>query len=70
MASRPQRWANIVRRAATVICLAALIIVCVLLPIDLIPDLLSVLGYPDDLLIVREALWIVLWQVPAKFMRE
>ncbi len=53
MKSRPQRWASIVRRAANVICLAALIIVCVLLPIDLIPDLLSVLGYPDDLLIVR-----------------
>ena len=39
-------------------------------PIDLIPDVIPVLGYLDDLLIVPAGIWLALRWVPAALMAE
>ena len=39
-------------------------------PIDLIPDFIPVLGYPDDLIVVPLGIWLVIALIPEDVMRE
>lgn len=39
-------------------------------PIDLIPDLIPVVGYLDDLIIVPFGIALVIWLIPPEFMAE
>src|ERR1700730_9327472 len=41
-----------------------------LLPIDLIPDFIPVVGYLDDLIIVPLGIWLVVWLIPEEAMAE
>src|SRR3984893_9383379 len=41
-----------------------------LLPIDLIPDFIPVVGYLDDLIIVPLGIWLVVWLIPEEVMAE
>ncbi|HVL41204.1 MAG TPA: DUF1232 domain-containing protein, partial [Brevundimonas sp.] len=50
--------------------LAALVAGYALSPIDLIPDVIPILGYLDDLLIVPLGLWLVLRMIPAPLLAE
>ena len=50
--------------------LAALVAGYALSPIDLIPDVIPILGYVDDLLIVPLGLWLVLRMIPAALLAE
>ena len=50
--------------------LAALVAGYALSPIDLIPDVIPVLGYVDDLLIVPLGLWLALRMIPAPLLAE
>lgn len=50
--------------------LAAVVIAYALSPIDLIPDVIPVLGYLDDLILVPLGLWLVLRLIPAEVMAD
>jgi uncharacterized membrane protein YkvA (DUF1232 family) len=50
--------------------LAGTVAAYALSPIDLIPDLIPVLGYVDDLLIVPAGIWVVVKLIPPPLMAE
>ena len=50
--------------------MAAAVAAYALSPIDLIPDMVPVLGYLDDLVIVPLGIWLTLRLVPAALMAE
>ena len=39
-------------------------------PIDLIPDVIPVIGYLDDLIILPVAIWLTVWLIPEDIMDE
>lgn len=50
--------------------LALVVAAYALSPIDLIPDVIPVLGYLDDLILVPLGIMIVVWMIPAPLMTE
>ncbi len=49
---------------------AALVTAYALSPIDLIPDVIPVLGYLDDLIIVPAGVWLLLRMIPANVLAD
>jgi uncharacterized membrane protein YkvA (DUF1232 family) len=82
MLDRMKQWARTIKRDAHALYLAArdprvpwyakglalAVAAYAASPIDLIPDFIPVLGYVDDLIIVRIAL--VIWLIPPEIMAE
>ena len=50
--------------------LAAGVVAYAFSPIDLIPDMIPVIGYLDDLLIVPVGIWLVLKMIPPEVLAE
>ena len=50
--------------------LAILIVAYALSPIDLIPDVIPVLGYLDDLLLLPAALWLIIRLIPDEIWQD
>ena len=50
--------------------LAGFVAAYALSPIDLIPDVIPVLGYLDDLLIVPAGIWLAVRRIPPDLMAE
>ncbi len=50
--------------------LAGAVAAYALSPIDLIPDVIPVLGYLDDLILVPAGVWLVLRMIPAALVSE
>lgn len=84
MRKRLAEWAKALKRDVLAVWLAArdrrvplgvkLLAACVaayaLSPIDLIPDVIPVLGYLDDLILVPAGLWLVIRLVPPPVMAD
>jgi uncharacterized membrane protein YkvA (DUF1232 family) len=51
-------------------CLAVLVTVYALSPIDLIPDFIPIIGYLDDLILVPLGIWLAVRLIPADMMVE
>jgi uncharacterized membrane protein YkvA (DUF1232 family) len=49
---------------------AALVVAYALSPIDLIPDLIPILGYLDDLILIPLGVWLALRMIPREVMAE
>ena len=49
---------------------AAVVVAYALSPIDLIPDLIPVLGYLDDLILIPLGVWLALRMIPREVMAE
>ena len=81
---RLRRWGRTIKRDVHAISLAArdprvpwyakALAICVagyaLSPIDLIPDIIPVLGYLDDVIIVPVGILLVVWMIPDQVMAE
>lgn len=50
--------------------LAAAVVAYAFSPIDLIPDVVPILGYLDDLIIVPAGIWLVLKMIPPEVLAE
>jgi uncharacterized membrane protein YkvA (DUF1232 family) len=50
--------------------LAAAVVAYAFSPIDLIPDIIPVLGFLDDLIIVPAGIWLVLKMIPPEVLAE
>jgi uncharacterized membrane protein YkvA (DUF1232 family) len=50
--------------------LVAIVVAYALSPIDLIPDIIPILGQIDDLLLVPAGIWLALRLIPEEVMRE
>ncbi|HEX8364805.1 MAG TPA: DUF1232 domain-containing protein [Allosphingosinicella sp.] len=82
--ARLKSWARALKRDAVALWIAArdprvpwhakavagAVAAYALSPIDLIPDLIPVLGYLDDLLIVPAGIWLALELIPPPLMAE
>ncbi|MEO5938609.1 MAG: DUF1232 domain-containing protein [Sphingomonas sp.] len=79
-----KRWARMLKRDVVALWLAArdprvpwmakavagAVAAYALSPIDLIPDVIPVLGYLDDLLIVPAGIWLAVRMIPPALMAE
>ncbi|MEO5494494.1 MAG: YkvA family protein [Sphingomonas sp.] len=79
-----KRWARMLKRDVVALWLAARdprvpwmakavaggVAAYALSPIDLIPDVIPVLGYLDDLLIVPAGIWLAVRMIPPELMAE
>jgi uncharacterized membrane protein YkvA (DUF1232 family) len=84
MLSRIKTWARSLRRDAHAIYLASrdprvpwyakalaiAVAAYALSPIDLIPDVIPVIGYLDELFILPVGIWLVVWLIPDGIMAE
>jgi uncharacterized membrane protein YkvA (DUF1232 family) len=84
MIERTKHWARAVKRDVLALWIAArdprvpwyakalatAVAAYALSPIDLIPDVIPVLGYLDDLVIVPLGILLVVWLIPAGLMME
>lgn len=84
MIQRLKAWAKALKRDVVALWLAArdprtpfaaklvagLVAAYALLPIDLIPDFIPVLGYLDDLLLVPAGIWLAVRLIPPELLRE
>lgn len=50
--------------------LAAAVVAYAFSPIDLIPDVVPILGYLDDLILVPAGIWLVLKMIPPEVLAE
>jgi uncharacterized membrane protein YkvA (DUF1232 family) len=81
---RVHQWARTLKRDVLALCLAArdprvpwyakAVAACVavyaLSPIDLIPDVIPILGYVDDLVIVPLGIWLAIRLIPPSLFEE
>ena len=84
MFQRGKQWARTIKRDSVAIWIAArdprvpwyakvlagAVAAYALSPIDLIPDVIPVLGYLDDVLIVPAGIWLTVRLIPAELMVE
>ena len=84
MVREARNWARTIKRDAHAVYLAArdprtpwyakwlalAVAAYAVSPIDLIPDVIPVLGFLDDLLLVQLGVWLVLRMIPADVMAE
>jgi uncharacterized membrane protein YkvA (DUF1232 family) len=82
--ARAKEWARLLKRDVVAVWLAArdsrtpttakvvaaIVAAYALSPIDLIPDVVPVLGYLDDLLIVPFGIWLAIRLIPPPLMAE
>lgn len=84
MWQRLRNWARTIKRDVLMLWLAArdprtpiwakllagLVAAYALSPIDLIPDIIPILGYLDDVLLVPVGIWIAVKMIPASLATE